>query len=272
VILTSSPQSQETSDTLTELRETVIPEALEGSDAKAYVGGTTASYEDIATKIDEQMPYFLLYVVGITFLILTMAFRSIVVAAKASLTTMLSAFAAFGALTAVFEWGWMNSLIGLDVTGPTESFIPIIVLSILFGLSMDYEVFLVSRIREEYVRTGDARESVRTGVGAIGKVIVAAGIIMGVVFWAFVLGDDRTVKAFGVGLGVAILVDALIVRMMLVPAVMHLLGDKAWYMPRWLDRVLPHVTIEPAEESAEASDGAIEESTDDEEERELVDA
>ncbi|HEU0041857.1 MAG TPA: MMPL family transporter, partial [Jiangellaceae bacterium] len=222
VILTSSPQSEETADTLHRLRDDVIPQALDDSSAEAYVGGATASYEDIASQIDSRMAWFLLYIVGITCLILTMAFRSIVIAVKAALTTMLSAAAAFGALTAVFEWGWFGEAIGLDVTGPTESFIPMLVLSILFGLSMDYEVFLVSRIREEYVRTGDARGAVRTGVGAIGKVIVAAGIIMGVVFWAFVLGDDRTVKAFGVGLGVAILVDALIVRMVLVPAVMHL--------------------------------------------------
>jgi RND superfamily putative drug exporter len=252
VFLTTSPQSAETSAKLHELRDTVVPETLAGSDAEAYIGGTTASYEDIASKISDRMPLFLLYVVGIIFLILTMAFRSIVVATKAAATTMLSAFAAFGALTAVFEWGWLNGLVGLDVTGPTESFIPMIVLAILFGLSMDYEVFLVSRIREEYVRTGRAREAVRTGVGAIGKVIVAAGLIMGVVFWAFVLGDDRTIKAFGVGLGVAILVDALIVRMTLVPALMHLLGKRAWYMPRWLDRALPHITIEPSEEPEES--------------------
>ena len=251
VVLTTSPQSAETADTLHRLRDTVIPEALEGSTAQAYVGGATASYEDIATKIDARMIWFLLYIVGITFLILTMAFRSVVVAAKAAATTMLSAFAAFGALTAVFEWGWLSGLIGLDVTGPTESFIPMVVLSILFGLSMDYEVFLVSRVREEYVATGDARGAVRSGVAAIGKVIVAAGLIMGVVFWAFVLGDDRTVKAFGVGLGVAILVDALIVRMTLVPAVMHLLGRRAWYIPRWLDRVLPPLTIEPAEQAGD---------------------
>ena len=247
VILTSSPQSEETADTLHRLRDEVVPDALEGSAAKAYVGGSTALYEDIATKIGDRMGWFLLYVVGITFLILTMAFRSVVVATKAALTTLLSAAASFGALTAIFEWGWLGTWIGLDVTGPTESFIPIMVMSILFGLSMDYEVFLVSRIREEYVRTGDARESVRAGVGAIGKVIVAAGVIMGVVFWAFVLGDDRTVKAFGVGLGVAILVDALVVRMVLVPAVMHLLGRRAWYIPRWLDRALPALTIEPPE-------------------------
>jgi RND superfamily putative drug exporter len=263
VILTSSPQSVETSDTLDRLRDDVIPQALEGSSAEAYVGGSTASYEDVASQIDSRMGWFLLYIIGITCVILTMAFRSIVVAVKAAFTTMLSAAAAFGALTAIFEWGWFGEAIGLDVTGPTESFIPIMVLSILFGLSMDYEVFLVSRIREEYVRTGDARGAVRTGVGAIGKVIVAAGIIMGVVFWAFVLGDDRTVKAFGVGLGVAILVDALIVRMVLVPAVMHLLGRRAWYIPRWLDRALPALTIEPPEhDDAPAAAGQSDEEPD----------
>ena len=262
VILTSSPQSEETAETLDRLRTEVIPGALEGSSAKAYVGGATASYEDIASKIGDRMGWFLLYIVGITFLILAMAFRSIVVAAKAAGTTMLSAAAAFGALTAVFEWGWLSNLIGLDVTGPTESFIPMMVLSILFGLSMDYEVFLVSRVREEYVRGGDARAAVRAGVGAIGKVIVAAGIIMGVVFWAFVLSDDRTVKAFGLGLGVAILVDALIVRMVLVPAVMHLLGRHAWYIPRWLDRLLPAITIEPAEHDEPAEAPAAEEARD----------
>jgi putative drug exporter of the RND superfamily len=269
VVLTSSPQSEETAETLDRIRTEVIPETLEGSSAEAYVGGSTASYEDIATKIGDRMGWFLLYIVGVTFLILAMAFRSIVVAAKAAATTMLSAAAAFGALTAVFEWGWLSNAIGLDVTGPTESFIPIMVLSILFGLSMDYEVFLVSRIREEYVRSGDARMSVRAGVGAIGKVIVAAGIIMGVVFWAFVLSDDRTVKAFGLGLGVAILVDALVVRMVLVPAVMHLLGRHAWYIPRWLDRALPAITIEPAEHHGEFE--AVDETTEEpDDERELT--
>ena len=269
VVLTSSPQSEETAETLDRLRTEVIPGALAGSSAAAYVGGATASYEDIASKIGDRMGWFLLYIVGITFLILAMAFRSIVVAAKAAGTTMLSAAAAFGALTAVFEWGWLSNLIGLDVTGPTESFIPMMVLSILFGLSMDYEVFLVSRVREEYVRDGDARAAVRAGVGAIGKVIVAAGIIMGVVFWAFVLSDDRTVKAFGLGLGVAILVDALIVRMVLVPAVMHLLGRHAWYIPRWLDRLLPAITIEPAEHD-ETPAAAEETAEDGDSDRELV--
>ena len=166
----------------------------------------------------DRFPLFLLFIVGITCLVLTMAFRSIVIALKAALTTGLSALAAFGALVAVFEWGWLQGVVGLDQTGPTASFLPVIVLSILFGLSMDYEVFLASRIREEYVKGGDAKPAVTAGVRGVGRVIMAAAVIMGVVFWAFVLTDDRTVKSFGLGLGVAILVDALIVRMLLVPA------------------------------------------------------
>jgi RND superfamily putative drug exporter len=226
----------------------VIPEALAGSKAHAYVGGQTATNEDVATKLIHRFSLFLLFIVGITCLVLTMAFRSVVIAVKAVIATSLSALAAFGALVAVFQWGWVQGMVGLDQTGPTASFLPVIVLSILFGLSMDYEVFLASRIREEYLKRGDAREAVTAGVSAVGRVIVAAAIIMGTVFWAFVLTPDRTVKSFGLGLGVAILVDALIVRMLLVPAVMHLLGSKAWYIPRTLDRALPRVTIEAPEE------------------------
>ena len=250
VIPTTSPQSSETSDLLTDLRDNVIPAALAGTDAHAYVGGTTAGNEDIATKMSQRMPLFLLFVVVVLFLVISMAFRSVVIALKAALTTLLSALAAFGALVAVFEWGWLQGVVGLDRTGPTASFLPVIVLSILFGLSMDYEVFLASRIREEYVREGDARRAVTLGVNGVGRVIMAAAVIMGVVFSAFILTDDRTIKSFGVGLAVAILVDALLVRMLLVPALMHLLGKRAWYMPRWLDRLLPQLTIEP-DESAE---------------------
>jgi RND superfamily putative drug exporter len=195
----------------------------------------------------DRLPWFLLFVVGILFVVIAMAFRSVVVALKAALTTSLSALAAFGALVAVFQWGWLQGIVGLDRTGPTASFLPIIVLSILFGLSMDYEVFLASRIREEYVRDGRARRAVTAGVNNVGRVIMAAAVIMGVVFWAFVLTDDRTVKSFGLGLGAAVLVDALVVRMLLVPAFLHLLGNRAWYMPRWLDRILPRLTIEPEE-------------------------
>jgi putative drug exporter of the RND superfamily len=248
---TTSPQSSDTADLVHRVRDDVIPATLKASHARAYVGGQTASNEDVASKLIGRFPLFLLFIVGITCLVLTMAFRSIVIALKAVLATSLSALAAFGALVAVFQWGWFEGIVGLDVTGPTASYLPVIVLSILFGLSMDYEVFLASRIREEFVKGGDARRAVTAGVTGVGRVIVAAAIIMGVVFWAFVLTDDRTVKSFGLGLGVAILVDALIVRMLLVPAVMHLLGDRAWYMPRWLDRILPRVTIEAPEEPEE---------------------
>ena len=248
---TTSPQSEETADLVSKLREETIPAALEGTGAHAYVGGATAANEDIASKMVERFPLFLLFVMGIIALVLTMALRSVVIALKAALTTALSALAAFGVLIAVFEWGWGLGLVGLDQTGPTASYLPVIVLSILFGLSMDYEVFLLSRIREEYVRGGKARQAVTDGVQGVGRVIFAAAIIMGVVFSAFMLTDDRTVKSFGLGLAVAILVDALIVRLLLVPALMHLLGDKAWYMPRWLDRLLPNLTIEAAEEPEE---------------------
>jgi RND superfamily putative drug exporter len=247
----TSPQSSETADLVHTVRDDVIPQTLAGSQAKAYVGGQTASNEDVASKLISRFAFFLLFIVGITCLVLTMAFRSVVIALKAVIATSLSAAAAFGVLVAVFQWGWLLAIVGLDRTGPTASYLPVIVLSILFGLSMDYEVFLASRIREEFVRLGDARRAVTAGVAGVGRVIVAAAIIMGVVFWAFVLTDDRTVKSFGLGLGVAILVDALVVRMLLVPAVMHLLGERAWYIPRWLDRVLPRLTIEAPEEDDE---------------------
>jgi RND superfamily putative drug exporter len=247
---TTSPQSTDTSDLVTTFRDDVIPATLGDSPAKAYVGGTVATNDDVAAKIADRFPMFLLYVVGVTFLLLTMAFRSIVVAAKAALTTLLSAAAAFGVLVAVFEWGWLQGAVGLDQSGPTSSFLPVIILSILFGLSMDYEVFLASRIREEYVKTGDPTRAINDGVAAVGRVIIAAALIMGSVFWAFILTDDRVVKSFGLGLGVAILIDALIVRMILVPAIMKLLGRHAWYIPRWLDRLLPNLTIEPPHEPA----------------------
>jgi putative drug exporter of the RND superfamily len=256
VFPTTRPQATETSDLVEHLRDDVVPAALAGSTAKAYVGGQTAAYDDIAKHIGERMPMFLGLVMGIIFLILAMAFRSIVIALKAAITTLISGMAALGAIVAIFQWGWLGGLVGLDRTGPIESYMPLILFAILFGLAMDYEVFLVSRIREAFTKGASARDAITEGVSNIGRIIFAAGTIMVVVFWAFVLGDDRTVKEFGVGLGVAILMDAFIVRMILVPAVMNLLGDKAWYMPKWLDRALPHVTIEPPEspEVAEEDD------------------
>jgi putative drug exporter of the RND superfamily len=249
---TTSPQSSETAALVHTLRDDVIPSALGATDAVAYVGGTTATNEDVASKIGDKMLLFLTFIVGITCLVLTMAFRSIVVAVKAAVTTLLSAAAAFGVLVAVFEWGWGGDWIGLDRSGPTSSFLPVIILSILFGLSMDYEVFLASRIREEHVDGVAPRRAVTDGVRAVGRVIIGAAVIMGVVFLAFVLSDDRVVKSFGLGLGVAILVDALLVRLVLVPAIMHLLGRRAWYIPRWLDRALPKLTIEPPSRPTDA--------------------
>jgi RND superfamily putative drug exporter len=241
----TAPDSEATQHLVDRLRSDTLPGALVRTDAQAYVGGSTAAFEDIAAKILGRFPLFLLVAVGITFLMISMAFRSVVVALKAALTTMLSALAAAGVLVAVFQFGWGQSLIGLDSTGPIESFLPVIVFAILFGLSMDYEVFLVSRIREEYVHGDAARPAIVDGMGAIGRVVVAAGAIMTVVFFSFVLGPDRAIKEFGVALGAAIAIDAFLVRLVLVPAVMWLLDERAWYMPRWLDRILPNLTIEP---------------------------
>jgi putative drug exporter of the RND superfamily len=242
---TTAPDSEQTQQLVDRLRDDTVPAALAGTGAEAYVGGATATFEDIASRILGRFPLFLLVAVGITFLILSMAFRSVVIALKASLTTLLSALAAFGILVAVFQFGWGGGLIGLDSTGPIESFLPVIVFAILFGLSMDYEVFLVSRIREEYVHGGAPRPAIIDGMGAIGRVVMAAAAIMGVVFFSFVLGPERTIKEFGVALGAAILIDAFLVRLTLVPAVMWLLERWAWYMPKWLDRILPRLTIEP---------------------------
>jgi RND superfamily putative drug exporter len=180
----------------------------------------------------------------VTFIVLAMAFRSIVISGMAAITTILSAFVGFGVLTLIVQEGHLLGLLGLDRTGPIESFIPPIAFAIIFGLSMDYMVFLMSRIREEHVHGLGTREAVEHGIAAIGRVVVAAAIIMGTVFAAFILTADRISKEFGLLLAVAILTDALIVRMTLVPAFLKLMGEKSWYMPRWLDRVLPRITIE----------------------------
>ncbi|MCL4288664.1 MAG: MMPL family transporter [Thermoleophilia bacterium] len=253
---TTPPDSEETADLVESLRAATVPDTLAGTGGSAFVGGQTAAFEDIAAQIFSRLPIFLLVAMGITFLILSMAFRSIVVAIKASLTTAASALAAFGVLVAVFQFGWGSSLVGLDTTGPIESFLPVIVLAILFGLSTDYEVFLVSRIREEYVHGDEPRRAIIDGVGAIGRVVVAAALIMAVVFFSFVLGSDRVIKEFGVALGAAIVIDAFVVRLVLVPALMWLLGERAWYMPRWLDRLLPNLTIEPPVAEAAAGSAA----------------
>ena len=240
----SAPQDEATSDLVHRLRDDVIPAATGDGDAIAYVSGLTAAFADIADRIMERLPLFLLYVIGVTFLVLAMAFRSIVISLTAALTTLLSAFVGFGVLTMVIQEGHLLELTGLDRTGPIETFVPPIAFAILFGLSMDYMVFLMSRIREEHVHGLRTREAVEHGIAAIGRVIVAAALIMGTVFAAFILTSDRISKEFGLLLSVAILADALLVRMTLVPAFLTLMGEKSWYIPRWLDRLLPNVTIE----------------------------
>jgi len=241
----SAPQDKETDDLVARLRADVVPEAVAGGDSVAYVSGLTAAFKDIGDRILERLPLFLLYIIGVTFIVLAMAFRSIVVSLTAAITTILSAFVGFGVLTLVVQEGHLLGLTGLDRTGPIETFVPPIAFAILFGLSMDYMVFLMSRIREEHVHGLQTRAAVEHGIAAIGRVVVAAALIMGTVFAAFILSADRIPKEFGLLLAVAILTDALIVRMTLVPALLTLLGEKSWYIPHWLDRLLPKVTIEP---------------------------
>ncbi|HEV8250433.1 MAG TPA: MMPL family transporter [Gaiellaceae bacterium] len=241
----SAPQDEETDQLVDRLRDDVVPAATAGGGAVAYVSGQTAAFKDIADQIMQRMPLFLLYILGVTFIVLAMAFRSIVVSLTAAVTTILSAFVGFGVLTLVVQEGHLLGLTGLDQTGPIETFVPPIAFAILFGLSMDYMVFIMSRIREEHVHGLPTRAAVEHGIAAIGRVVVAAAVIMGTVFAAFILSADRVPKEFGLLLAIAILTDALIVRMTLVPALLTLLRERSWYIPDWLDRTLPNVTIEP---------------------------
>jgi putative drug exporter of the RND superfamily len=238
------PQDSKTDDLVSQLRHTVIPKTLAGSSAHAYVSGSNAAFTDIGNQIFSRAPWFLLYIIGITFLLLAMAFRSAVIAVKAALTTLLSALVGFGVLTLVVQKGVGMGIIGLDRTGPIESFVPPIAFAILFGLSMDYEVFLMSRIREEHVHGEDTIEAVKDGVAGVGRVIVAAALIMSSVFFSFLLASDRVSKEFGLLLGVSILTDALLMRMTLVPALLTVLRERSWAIPAWLEKALPNITIE----------------------------
>jgi RND superfamily putative drug exporter len=241
----SAPQDEATAKLVDRLRDDVVPSVTEGSKAAVYVSGLNAAFIDIADRIMQRLPLFLLYIIGVTFIVLAMAFRSVVIALTASIATILSAFIGFGVLTLVIQEGYLMGLTGLDKKGPIETFVPPIAFAILFGLSMDYMVFLTSRIREEHVHGLKTREAVEHGIAAIGRVIVAAAIIMATVFTAFILTPDRISKEFGLLLAFAILTDALVVKMTLIPAFMTLLGEKSWYIPRWLDKLLPNITIEP---------------------------
>jgi RND superfamily putative drug exporter len=244
VIPTTSSQDQATVHLISRLRHQIIPSVTNGTDVKVHVGGVTASFDDIATKLQGRLPLFIGVVLALSFLLLMVVFRSLVVPAKAVIMNMLSIGAAYGILVAVFQWGWGKNLIGVGKAGPIESFVPMMLFAILFGLSMDYEVFLLSRIKEEYDTNGrDNREAVANGLAVTARVITAAAAIMVCVFSSFIFGDQRVIKEFGLGLAVAVLVDATVVRMILVPAAMELLGDANWWFPSWLSW-LPNVHIE----------------------------
>ncbi len=240
----TSPQDVETVNTITRLRSSVIPQALGESPATAHIGGASATFADIAGRVSDRLLTFIAAVVLLSFLLLTMVFRSPVVALKAAILNLLSIGAAYGVLVVVFQWGWGKEIFGLESTVPIVSFIPMFMFAILFGLSMDYEVFLLSRVREQYLATGDNDGSVIHGIASTARVITSAALIMISVFAGFVLSDDPVTKMFGLGLATAIFVDATIVRIVLVPATMKLMGDLNWWIPAWLDRIMPTIDIE----------------------------
>jgi RND superfamily putative drug exporter len=244
VIADSAPWADETVDLVEGLRETTIPQALEGTGAAAYVGGQTAGYIDLATQIGEKLPLMIAIVVGLSFLVLLLAFRSLLVPVKAAAMNLLSVAAAYGVVTAVFQLGWGSGLIGLDHAIPIVSFVPLLMFAILFGLSMDYEVFLLTQMREHYRQHGDAKRAAIEGLANTGRVITSAAAIMVCVFTSFVLNGNPVVKEFGVGLAVAIAIDSTLVRCLLVPAIMVLLGKRAWWLPSGLGRLVPQISIE----------------------------
>jgi len=241
---TGSPQDASTSNLITTMRHQVIPSALHGRSTTVYVGGQTALADDEAAVISSKLPVFVASVVALSFLLLMVVFRSLLIPATAAVMNLLSAGAAFGVITAVFQKGWLDSLVGVSRTGPISPLVPILMFAVLFGLSMDYEVFLVSRIQEEWLKTRDNARAIDLGQAMTGRTITALATIMVVVFASFTLSTDRTIKLIGLGMAAAILVDALIVRTVLVPAIMHTLGRRNWYLPSWLDRRLPHLEID----------------------------
>jgi RND superfamily putative drug exporter len=240
----TSPQAVATSDLLHRLRSDTIPAAESGTSLKVLVGGVTAIQDDFASVLSAKLPLFIAVVVILAFLLLVLVFRSLLIPLIASIMNVLSVGAALGIMNAVFEWGWGHSLFGIAGTAPVEVFIPVLLFSILFGLSMDYEVFLVSRMHEQWLLTGDNRRAVTLGQAETGRVITAAATIMILVFGSFILGGSIIIKQFGIGLAGAIIIDAFIIRTVLVPAIMHISGNANWWLPRWLDRALPHLSLE----------------------------
>jgi RND superfamily putative drug exporter len=256
VVPTTSPQSEQTDQLIDRLRDEVIP----ASGAEAHVGGVTAVFKDFASVTGERLPYFIAAIISLGFLLLLVAFRSLVVPLTAALMNLIAAAASFGVLVAIFQWGWGTELLGIGKEGPITAFLPVIMLSLLFGLSMDYQVFLVSRMHEEWVHTKDNARAVRVGLAETSRVINCAALIMICVFSAFVLSGDMEGAMAGIGLAAAVALDAFILRTALVPAAMHLLGKSNWWLPAGLEKRLPHLAVEPREEAvvaaaAEPADG-----------------
>ena len=241
-----SPQDKQTEDLVNRLRDDVVPRDLGGTGINVEIGGVTAALEDQSEYMKGRMPLFIAAVVGLSFLLLLLAFHSPLISLKAGVMNLLSVSAAYGVMTLVAKGGAVGGLIGIDHEVPVAPFMPVMMFAILFGLSMDYEVFLISRIREEYLKHGDTRRAVADGVAKTARVITAAAAIMVVVFLAFLAAPDVFLKLFGIGLATAIFLDATVVRMVLVPAVMQLLGDRNWWIPNWLERILPRLDVEPA--------------------------
>ena len=241
----SAPQDAATTDLIDHLRQQTIPATVDGSGLTVYVGGNTAIFVDFARVLTSKLPLFIGLVVALSFLLLAGVFRSIVIPLTAAVMNLLSIGAAFGVLVAVFQWGWLGSVFQVGGPGPIEAFLPVMLFAILFGLSMDYEVFLVTRIQEEWLKSGDNRTAVRKGLGATGKTITAAALIMILVFGSFILGGQRVIKEFGLGLAAGILMDAVVIRMAIVPSLMFLFGKANWWFPGWLDRMLPRISVDP---------------------------
>ena len=252
---TTAPQDAATTALVRDLRDEVLPAAAEGTDLDVVVTGFTAVGIDYSDYLAARYPLFFGVVLGLSFILLMAVFRSLLVPLKAVVMNLLSIGAAYGIITAIFQWGWAKDLVGLGKGGPIEPFVPMMLFAIVFGLSMDYEVFLLSRIKEEYDRTGDNASAVADGLAATARVITAAAAIMVVVFGSFLLEDDRAIKLTGLGLAIAVFLDATVVRMLLVPATMELLGDRNWWLPRWLDRILPAIHIEGRPEPGDEPGG-----------------
>ncbi|MEU0029233.1 MMPL family transporter [Streptomyces sp. NPDC006335] len=250
-----SPQSATTTDLTNRLVDTTLPAAVSGTDAKGYVTGTTAAQVDFRDIVSSRLPLIIGVVVALAFLIILAVFRGLLVAVKAAVLNVLSIAASYGVVVAVFQWGWGGPALGVSGKVPIESYVPMMMFAIIFGLSMDYEIFLLSRVHEAWLRTGDAKASVAHALEITARVITCAALIMVSVFAAFVVSDNIVVKMLGLGLAVSVLIDATVVRLLMVPAVMTLLGRHAWWTPRWLDRLLPHIDAEGEQEGEGAVSG-----------------